>query len=72
TETPTVIMCAEAVPWRCHRSMIADALLTRDWSVRHIMTQHRADEHQLTPLAKREGPRLFYPAPADEDVPRLY
>lgn len=72
TETPTVIKCAEAVPWRCHRSMIADALLTRDWTVRHIMTQERADEHQLTPFAKREGPRLFYPAPADEDALRLF
>ena len=71
-ETPTVIMCAEAVPWRCHRSMIADALLTRGWMARHIMTQDRADEHQLTPFAKVEGPRLFYPAPTDEDAPWLF
>ena len=71
-ERPTAVMCAEAVPWRCHRSMIADALLTRGWTVRHIMTADRAGEHQLTSFAKIEGPRLFYPAPADEDAPRLF
>lgn len=71
-KTPTAIMCAEAVPWRCHRSMIADALLTRDWTVRHIMTANRADEHRLTPFAKVEGPHLCYPAPTDDDTPRLF
>lgn len=69
---PTAIMCAEAVPWRCHRSMIADALLTRGWTVRHIMTPDRADEHQLTPFARIEGPRLFYPAASDDRTPRLF
>jgi uncharacterized protein (DUF488 family) len=71
-KTPTAIMCAEAVPWRCHRSMIADALLTRGWTVRHIMTPERADEHQLTPFAKTEGPCLFYPTPADDETPLLF
>jgi uncharacterized protein (DUF488 family) len=71
-KTSTAIMCAEAVPWRCHRSLIADALLTRGWIVRHIMTPDRADEHQFTPFANMEGPRLFYPAPTDDDTPRLF
>ena len=48
---PTAIMCAEAVPWRCHRSLIADALVTRGWEVRHILSQVKADEHRLTPFA---------------------
>ena len=71
-EQPTAIMCAEAVPWRCHRSLIADALLTRGWMVRHIMTPDRADEHRLTPFANMEGPRLFYPVPTGDDTPRLF
>ncbi|MEX5215811.1 MAG: DUF488 domain-containing protein [Nitrospiraceae bacterium] len=71
-ERPTAIMCAEAVPWRCHRSLIADALLTRGCGVRHIMTPDRADEHRLTSFAKIEGSRLSYPAPADDDAPRLF
>ncbi len=57
------IMCAEAVPWRCHRSLIADALLTRDWQVRHIMSETKADQHQLTPFARTESGLLYYPEP---------
>jgi uncharacterized protein (DUF488 family) len=41
---PTAIMCAEAVPWKCHRSLIADALVTKGWEVRHIMTAAKADQ----------------------------
>src|SRR5436853_4555734 len=37
-ERATAIMCAEAVPWRCHRSLIADALVRRGWTVRHVLT----------------------------------
>ncbi|MGH7490528.1 MAG: DUF488 family protein, partial [bacterium] len=40
--TRTAIMCAEAVPWRCHRSLIADALVSRRWNVRHIMSPEQA------------------------------
>jgi uncharacterized protein (DUF488 family) len=70
---PTAIMCAEAVPWRCHRSLIADALVTRGWEVRHILSQVKADEHRLTPFAVIDEPTLIYPQPADPlDPPRLF
>lgn len=57
------IMCAEAVPWRCHRSLIADALLSRGWEVRHIMSTTKADPHRMTSFARLESGLLFYPAP---------
>ena len=56
----TAIMCAEAVPWRCHRSLIADALVTRDWEVRHIMSEAKADPHRLTPFAAVNNGVLCY------------
>jgi uncharacterized protein (DUF488 family) len=62
--TSTAIMCAEAVPWRCHRSLIADALIVRGWTVRHIMTKTKADRHRLTPFAVVEQDRVTYP-PSD-------
>ena len=58
----TAIMCAEAVPWRCHRSLIADSLVTRDWEVRHIMSETKADRHRLTSFATVENGLLWYPA----------
>ena len=60
--TPTAVMCAEAVPWRCHRSLIADALLVRGWRVSDIMDPAKAPPHKLTPFAKVEGTRITYPA----------
>lgn len=70
---PAAIMCAEAVPWRCHRSLIADALSSRDWTVRHILSPVKADEHRLTPFAVIEGDRLVYPQPVDPFAPpRLF
>ena len=60
--SPTAIMCSEAVPWRCHRSLIADALLVRGWQVLDIMSPTKAAEHKLTPFAKVEGIRITYPA----------
>jgi uncharacterized protein (DUF488 family) len=57
----TAIMCAEAVPWRCHRSLIADALISRGWQVRHIMTTTKADLHRLTPFAHMDNGTLVYP-----------
>jgi len=57
----TTIMCAEAVPWRCHRSLIADALAVRGWKVRHIMSETNADHHQLTSFAVVKDGRLRYP-----------
>jgi len=62
---PTVIMCAEAVPWRCHRSLIADALVSRGWNVRHIMSPEQATPHVLTSFAHFEKGRLLYPKPTD-------
>lgn len=60
--SPTAIMCSEAVPWRCHRSLIADALLVRGWQVLDIMSPTKAAEHKLTPFAKVDGIRITYPA----------
>jgi uncharacterized protein (DUF488 family) len=56
------IMCAEAVPWRCHRSLIADALAVRGISVRHIISGTRAEPHALTPFAHVQGTRVTYPS----------
>ncbi len=73
TDTKTAIMCAEAVPWRCHRSLIADALVSRGWVVRHIMTDAKAELHRLTSFAVIGHNRLTYPSPhQSEDAPRLF
>ncbi|MDE1888376.1 MAG: DUF488 domain-containing protein [Gammaproteobacteria bacterium] len=56
------IMCAEAVPWRCHRSMIADALTVRGIEVRHIMGPSKFQVHKLTPFARPNGERISYPS----------
>jgi uncharacterized protein (DUF488 family) len=69
--TPTAIMCAEAVPWRCHRSLIADALLSRNWSVRHILSPNKVAIHVLTTFAKIDQGRLTYPRPMDASSPPL-
>jgi uncharacterized protein (DUF488 family) len=66
-EQKTAIMCAEAVPWRCHRSLIADALVVRDWEVEHILSLTSAQPHQLTPFAAVEGERITYPQRAAPD-----
>ena len=57
----TAIMCAEAVPWRCHRSLIGDALLIRGIRVVHIMGANSSREHSLTPWAKVRGRKITYP-----------
>jgi uncharacterized protein (DUF488 family) len=59
----TAIMCAEAVPWRCHRSLIADALVKKGWLVRDIISRTPAAEHRLTPFLKVRKGELTYPAP---------
>jgi uncharacterized protein (DUF488 family) len=56
------IMCAEAVPWRCHRSLIADALLVRRIRTEDIMSPTRRQVHTLTPFAKVRGTMITYPA----------
>jgi uncharacterized protein (DUF488 family) len=70
---PVAIMCSEAVPWRCHRSMVADALVLRGASVLHILGVDRARAHQLNPMVHIEGAVLFYSAatsPRDIASPR--
>jgi len=63
------IMCAEAVPWRCHRSLIADALLARGAKPEHITGPGRTRPHELTPFARVDGERLSYPPePAGSDA----
>ena len=61
----TAYMCAEAVPWRCHRSLISDALVARGVEVRHILGAERAEPHALTTGARVEGTRLVYPGEPD-------
>ncbi len=59
------IMCAEAVPWRCHRSLIADALTVRGVQVEHILGAGRRQRHALTPWARAEGECVTYPGQLD-------
>lgn len=61
-EEPTAIMCAEAVPWRCHRSLIADALVARGVEVLNVVSKGSATPHRLTPFARVEDGRVTYPA----------
>jgi uncharacterized protein (DUF488 family) len=56
-----VLMCAEAVPWRCHRSLVADALLVRGVAVSEITSGVRARPHSLTPWAEVKGIQITYP-----------
>jgi uncharacterized protein (DUF488 family) len=56
------IMCAEAVPWRCHRSLIADALTTRGIGVEHIVSAGPTQVHRPTSFARIEGFSVTYPA----------
>jgi uncharacterized protein (DUF488 family) len=55
------ILCAEAVPWRCHRSLIADALTTQGWQVLHIQSRKTAGPHELTPFLKVVDGKIIYP-----------
>jgi uncharacterized protein (DUF488 family) len=64
TEKTTAIMCAEAVPWRCHRSLIADALTARGYEVRDIMSSTSAKRHLLSPMAKVVHQQVTYPPEA--------
>lgn len=60
-EQPTAVMCAEAVPWRCHRSLVADALLVRGFTVIDIIGPHSRRRHTLTPWAAVTGTTITYP-----------
>ncbi len=55
------IMCAEAVPWRCHRSLVADALNVRDVPAVEILSETSYRMHKLTPFAHVEGLHITYP-----------
>lgn len=61
-ERRTAVMCAEALPWRCHRSLLADALVAREVAVLDIFDARKAEPHRLTPFARIEGGRVSYPA----------
>jgi uncharacterized protein (DUF488 family) len=58
---PAAIMCAEAVPWRCHRSLVGDALLVRGMEVMDIISATSVRPHALTPWARVEGTTITYP-----------
>ena len=65
-EKQCAVMCAEAVPWRCHRSLLADALVARGIGVEHILSRSRCDAHSLTPFARVENESVTYPQPKPE------
>ena len=62
TRERCAIMCSEAVPWRCHRSLIGDALLVRGFAVEDILGPQPPRAHTLTPFARVTGMRITYPA----------
>lgn len=62
SEATVAVMCAEAVPWRCHRSLIADALVVRGIRVEEIVSEMKTSAHKLTPFASIEGTTIRYPA----------
>ena len=57
------LMCAEAVPWRCHRSLIADALVVHGIRAQEIISATRLQDHALTPFARIDGTAITYPPP---------
>jgi uncharacterized protein (DUF488 family) len=66
-EHVTAVMCAEAPWWRCHRRLLADALLVRGWTVRHIGPSGRITDHALTDFAVVERGTITYP-PAQTEL----
>ena len=67
THERVVLMCAEAVPWRCHRSLIADALVAHGVRAEEIISATRLEVHKLTPFAWVDGTVITYPPPGDGD-----
>jgi len=59
----SVIMCAEVLPWRCHRSLVSDALIKQGWLVRDIMSLTKASRHTLTSFLKVNNGQITYPEP---------
>src|ERR1051326_5873103 len=62
------ILCAEAVPWRCHRSLICDALVARGIRAEHIMSETDRREHSLTSFAKVRGRHVTYPVESEPEL----
>jgi uncharacterized protein (DUF488 family) len=60
-QQPTATMCAEAVPWRCHRNLISDALIAHGWRVLDIYDEKSIKEHALAPFAIINGTTVTYP-----------
>ncbi len=61
SERRAAIMCAESVPWRCHRSLVADALIARGIEVSDIFSESSVKPHKLTPFARIDHEKLTYP-----------
>jgi uncharacterized protein (DUF488 family) len=68
--TPTAVMCAESLWWRCHRRMLADALTASGCRVLHIMDSGRLDPHRLSRSARVDGEAVIYDVPEDESGQR--
>ncbi len=69
-ENRLTLMCAEALPWRCHRSLISDALVVRHVKVLHIISKTSTIPHELTEFAHVEGTRITYPLYTKETTQR--
>ncbi len=61
SEQPTAVMCAEAVPWNCHRNLLSDDLVRRGIEVIHIITTGQSHPHKLSEMAVLEQDRVIYP-----------
>ena len=57
----TAVMCAEAMPWRCHRNLLSDELLRRGVEVVHILGRGQAKRHEMSPYARVAGDHVVYP-----------
>jgi uncharacterized protein (DUF488 family) len=68
-ENRSALMCAEALPWRCHRSILADAFLARGWDVFEILSEKEARPHGLPDFARQQGERVIYDRPPQSHLP---
>ena len=66
SQVPTAFMCAESLWWRCHRRLLADAIVARGCTVMHLMAGGRQEEHRLHPVARIDGDRIVYDRPEPE------
>ncbi|HEY3198457.1 MAG TPA: DUF488 domain-containing protein [Nitrospirales bacterium] len=67
-DTRTVIMCAEVVPWRCHRSLISDACIAQGWTVLEIVSEAEPKPHTLPAWATMENGQVTYPGQGQEQL----